>query len=304
VATYDGTNDPIYTNDASEPVTFDLTRAVPTVTLTASPVTSALVGTSVTYTASVTGVNGVPNPTGTVGFQVDGATIAACPAVTLPASAVCTPPPLPIGSHTIVAAYSGDTDYLVRGAAITGYQISGRTSTVTLAVSPTSPAEAGAAVTFTATVIGDTSGIPPTGTVRFAAGALDPIAGCDRVPVNGSGQATCTTTALPAGVLGVVATYSGDAVYAPSNGQLSGYVVSAPLAATGTGELALTGIGEGELTGTELANTGLGADRMLLGALLLLGAGAGFVAFGAARSGRRRPPRSLGGYPARPNRRV
>ncbi|MFL6145719.1 MAG: Ig-like domain repeat protein [Labedaea sp.] len=310
VATYDGTNDPNYTNDASDPVTFDVTKAVPTMTLTASPATSPPAGTAVTFTASVTGANGVPDPTGTVGFQVDGATIAACPAVTLPTSPVCTPPPLPAGTHTIVAAYGGDADYLIRSATITGYQITGRTAAVSLVGSPPSPAEAGAAVTFTATVTGDSSGIPPTGTVRFTAGALNPIPGCDQVPVGGGGQATCSTTALPAGVNGVVAAYSGDAVYGPSSGALGGYVVNPPLAATGT-ELALTGTGGEGFTDTdtdadadtELANTGAGIDRLLLGALLLLGAGAGFVAFGAALSGRRRTQRPLGGWPARSNRR-
>jgi hypothetical protein len=302
VANYSG--DTNYLAGSATLAGYQITRATPVVTLTAAPAGSVVVGSSASFTASVAGVSGVPAPIGTVSFTVDGVAIAACPAVTLPTSPVCTPPPfVAVGPHTVVATYSGDTNYLAGSATIAGYPVTARTSAVTLLVSPAGPVDVGASVTLTAVVTGDGSGILPTGTVAFAAsaGSLATLAGCEAVPVSGSGLATCTTTALPAGSVRIVASYSGGPVYAPSSGEVSGYVVNASLALTGTGEEAGTGT-ETE-TGTELANTGAGVDRMLLGALLLLGAGAGFLAFGSALSGRRRATRLSGADLTRHNRR-
>jgi hypothetical protein len=66
-------------------------------------------GTSVTFTATVTG----SNPTGTVGFASDGSGISGCSAVTLAGSgnsrnAICTTSALSVGTHSIVASYAGD----------------------------------------------------------------------------------------------------------------------------------------------------------------------------------------------------
>jgi hypothetical protein len=88
-----------------------------------------------------------------------------------------------------------------------------KASTVTLTSSPTSPSPPGQEVTFTATV---TTGA--TGTVTFN------IDGTDQLPpVNVSNnQASFTTsTPLTPGVHTIIAKYSGDSVFAPSNGTLT-----------------------------------------------------------------------------------
>ncbi|MFL6141758.1 MAG: Ig-like domain repeat protein [Labedaea sp.] len=301
VANYSG--DTNYLAGSATLAAYQITRATPFVALNAAPASSVVVGNSASFTANVAGVSGVPAPIGTVTFTVDGVAVAACPAVTLPTSPVCTPPSLAVGPHTVVATYSGDTNYLTGSATVAGYQVTARASAVTLLASPAGPVDVGAPVTFTAVVTGDGSGILPGGTVSFAAavGALATLAGCEAVPVSGSGQAICTTTALPAGSVRIVASYSGDPLYAASSGEISGYTVNASLALTGTGEEAGTGA-ETE-TDTELANTGTRVDRMLLGALLLLGAGGGFLAFGSALGGRRRATRPSGPDSTRHNRR-
>ena len=78
--------------------------------------------------------------------------------------------------------------------------------TTTTLVSSLNPSTVGASVTFTATV----SGSSPTGTVAFKDG-LNAIAGCSAQPVNGAGQAACTTSGLTLGTHSVTAAYSGDA---------------------------------------------------------------------------------------------
>ena len=83
--------------------------AAPTSTGLASSANPAVAGTSVTFTATVTG----SNPTGTVGFASDGSGISGCSAVTLAGSgnsrnAICTTSALSVGTHSIVASYAGD----------------------------------------------------------------------------------------------------------------------------------------------------------------------------------------------------
>ena len=84
---------------------------------------------------------------------------------------------------------------------------------VTTVTSSANPATFGQSVTYTATVA-PTSPVP-TGTVAFTDGGQS-IAGCGAVPVDGSGQAQCSTTPSPTGAHSVVASYSGDLNYNPS----------------------------------------------------------------------------------------
>lgn len=94
---------------------------------------------------------------------------------------------------------------------------------VTTVVSSRNPSTFGQDVTFTATV-----GPADGGTMTFSSG---PTALCRAVPltlVSGrTYQATCTTTALPAGSGTITAVYPGDASYAPSAGTLTQAVTRA-----------------------------------------------------------------------------
>ncbi len=78
------------------------------------------------------------------------------------------------------------------------------------------PANAGASVTFIATV----SSASASGTVAFAANAV-PISTCASVPVN-AGSAVCNTTFASTGTRAITASYSGDTAHVASNGILVG----------------------------------------------------------------------------------
>ena len=88
-------------------------------------------------------------------------------------------------------------------------------TTTTLAVAPTS-AIAGQPVTFTATVAAP-QGTTPTGNVTFLDGT-NPIG---VVPVDASGKATFTTTALGQGSHSITAVYNGDASFNTSTSTAS-----------------------------------------------------------------------------------
>ena len=80
-------------------------------------------------------------------------------------------------------------------------------STTTTVITSGSPSTVGQDRTFTATV----SGTNLAGTVAFSDGA-NPITGCETEARNGSDEATCTTSALPAGAgQTITATYGNDA---------------------------------------------------------------------------------------------
>src|SRR6266516_2032744 len=75
--------------------------------------TATLFGQSVTFTATVTGSTTVATPTGTVQFK-DGTTVLATISVTTTAgvtTATFTTSTLAVGSHSITATYSGDTNF-------------------------------------------------------------------------------------------------------------------------------------------------------------------------------------------------
>ncbi len=101
-------NGAVYTTDGSAHLfRFALPAGLnPTTTAVTTSLTPSTFGTSVTFTATITG--GV-SPTGTIGFADAGTTLAGCGAVAVAAAkATCTISTLAVGTHSIVATYSGD----------------------------------------------------------------------------------------------------------------------------------------------------------------------------------------------------
>ena len=206
VAAYggDGSNAP----SGSATLTQTVNKATSTVGLGTS-LTPSTAGTSVTFTATVTG----SAPTGTINFKDGANSLSGCSAVSLTGSgnvrtATCASSSLTVGTHSMTAAYSGDANNTSSTSSTLSQVVNKAASSTTLA-SSSNPAALGANVTFTASV----TGFAPTGTVNFT-NAGSSISGCSSVALSGSGNtrtATCSTSALTAGSHSIVAAYGGDA---------------------------------------------------------------------------------------------
>jgi ELWxxDGT repeat protein len=196
-------------DDSASPQVVDL---IPT--LVSSSPNPSLFGQAVTFTATVDVPPGLPTPTGGVDFK-EGATDLTPGDVALAGNqATFSTAALTLGSHTITAIYSGDSNFKgSQGDDSASPQIVDNIRTLV----SSSPNRSGfrQGVTFTATVqVG--VGLPaPTGTVDFKEGATDLTPG--GVSLTG-GQATFSTTALTLGSHTITAIYSGDSNFKGSQG--------------------------------------------------------------------------------------
>jgi hypothetical protein len=178
-------------------------------TTVATSLTPSTVGSSVTFTATVTG----SAPTGTVNFKDGANSLSGCSAVSLTGSgnvrsAACATSVLSVGTHSMTAAYSGDANN-ASSTSGTLSQVVNKAASSDALTSSTNPAMAGTSVSFTSSV----TGFAPTGTINFTDGGSS-ISGCSSVALGGSGNtrtATCSTSALAAGSHSIVAAYGGDA---------------------------------------------------------------------------------------------
>jgi Bacterial Ig-like domain (group 3) len=200
-----------------------VSQASPTVQLSVSPSSGATVATPVSLSATVSGANGGPAPTGTVEFTANGSPV--CTGVTLTSgAATCSAGTLPAGSYTLEASYSGDTNYLTGSDSIAGYQVPQATPGVSLSASPSSGATVTSPVSLSATVVPVAGGPAPTGTVTFEVGGSAP-SGCTDVSLT-AGTASCAVGTLPAGTYTLEALYSGDGNYLSGSDSINGYTVS------------------------------------------------------------------------------
>jgi sugar lactone lactonase YvrE len=190
----------------------DATPVNSTTVVVTSNIDPSTLGTTVTFTATVSTGEGTGALVGAVTFSVDGVPIlgGAIPVTdegTDEATATYPTATLPVGNHNITAQYMD----------ISGTHISSPTSPtliqtviegtgVTL-VSSQNPSTVGQSVTFTATVAsGVAGGVIPDGTVTFEDGSAILVT----VPVSAIGTATYTTATLTNGLHPINATYNGD----------------------------------------------------------------------------------------------
>ena len=181
-------------------------------------------GGRVIYTATVS-----PAPAGgDVAFTDRGAAIAGCESVATDGGgrATCSAAYPAVGSHDIVATYSGDPDD--HGSASTTFtQAVAKAMTVTRLSSSGDPSPAGRQVTYTAAV----SPVPAGGSVAFT-DAGSTIPGCGSVALNRNGLAICQATYAGMGSRPVVATYSGDANDLGSTSKILAQAVGQAVTAT------------------------------------------------------------------------
>ena len=175
------------------------------VTALVSSLNPSLVGQTVTFTATVKGLDG-GTPTGTVTFYKNGIVLGTVPLSGGQASigeVFGT-----TGTRSITAAYSGDANYTSSASPVLSQVV---TDTTTSLVSSPNPSMAGQSVLFTATVTPQFGGTP-TGTVTFTKNGTIVLG---TAPLSG-GQANLKTSFAQAGTKSITATYSGDTNYTPS----------------------------------------------------------------------------------------
>lgn len=216
-----------------------------------SGVTSSAVNQQTTFTATITpNDTGGVAPGGTVTFTDSDGTTLLCPPAVVSAnpggqgtsSGTCLITFLKTGTHTVMATYSGDTNFDKTGAAgdLAGWTVT-KAGTVTQTMSTPNPSFAypsptgAAAVTFTAVVTpAGTKGASlsiPTGTVQFTSKttSITLPATCASVALNpspandGTAIATCPVVfthiaTAPPGQVTVTGSYMADANFAASSG--------------------------------------------------------------------------------------
>jgi hypothetical protein len=139
-----------------------------TTTLSASPATTAMAGSSVTFTAAVS-----PAAAGSVQF-VDGSTPLGSPKAVAAGLAALTTTALAAGSHTLSAVFTPSDPTAFAGSTSAGVPFTvtaapATATSTTVSASPVSPAAAGTTVTFTAAV----SPAGAAGSVQFKDGAAN-----------------------------------------------------------------------------------------------------------------------------------
>jgi hypothetical protein len=206
-------------SDSASPQVVNQAAASTTTTTTLNSTPNPSVsGETVTFTATVAATDGTGTPTGTVTFLEGTMTLAS--SVTLDGSdqATLTTSSLAVGSHTITANYNGDTNFLAStGDDSASPQVvnqAAASTTTTLSSTPNASVS-GETVTFTATVAAADGTGTPTGTVDFLEGSATLASS---VTLNGSDQATFTTSSLAVGSHTITANYGGDANFLASTG--------------------------------------------------------------------------------------
>ncbi len=188
--------------------------------LTIAPsLTSPVPNQPVTYTMTVSpAAPGAGTPAGTVSLTDDGIPAAGCQSLTLPSSGLsqvtCSETYGSDATHSIVATYSGDTDFLT-ATALVDETVAPESSTTSVSVS-SSTLTYGEAVSFTATVDPTTATAAPTGSVSFTDNGAA-LGTSVLTTTEGVTTTSMLTTTLPLGSNAIAATYGGNIDFAASS---------------------------------------------------------------------------------------
>jgi hypothetical protein len=195
-ASYGG--DTNFNGSASSALSQTVNKANTSTTVGSSSNPSAY-GSSVTFTATISSTTA----TGTVTFK-DGTTTLGTGTVSS-GVATYTTSSLAIGSHSITAVYSGDSNYNTSTSSKLTQTVE-QTSSTTVS-SSTNPAPANAPITFTAAV----SPSAATGTVTFMSGSTTLGTG-----TLSTGVASFSTSSLASGTYSITTVYGGSSTYVGS----------------------------------------------------------------------------------------
>ncbi len=205
-----------------------LTEVFPSTTgLVASSPTSVF-GESVGLTATVTGPDGDPTPTGQVDF-FNGTTLLETETLAS-GTATLNTIALPVATNAITAQYQGDANYGTSTSNAATVTVSAASTTVSLSALPASPIQ-NQSVTLTATVAAVSPGAgTPGGTVHFVDGSTSLGDGT----LSSTGVATFTTSALTVGTHSITASYVATTDFAASSSSPLSLIVATTATSTTT----------------------------------------------------------------------
>ena len=202
---------------ASAALALTVAQATTRTSVTATP-NPTVVGSTVTFTAKVTGNGGIPS--GTVTFGANGTAISVPATLDATGTATITYSGLAAGTYTLTAIYGGDVNDLGSSGTGASQLVVTKFATTTDLVSSTTTGSNPQLVLVAAVLTA--AGSMPTGTVTFNEGT----AAIGTVTLDASGVATLVPS-LASGNHSIVAVYSGDATHSPSTSQ--------QISVTGTG---------------------------------------------------------------------
>jgi len=211
-------------------VTVNVTAVASRTTLSAATTTPAAGATDTITITVASGSNSTTlTPAGTVTVTVDGT--AQSPALVLVnGSATYTFSSVVVGSHTITAAYSGNTTYAASTGSLVVTVITVASKTTLSAAATTPNAGANDAITITVASGSSSSIATPTGSVTIT------VDGTMQTPaltlVNGTATYVFSSTVV--GSHTITASYSGSTTYIASSGSLNLTVIAAGLVASKT----------------------------------------------------------------------
>ena len=187
----------------------------PTATEVVASANPSAPGQAVAFTASV---SPIPDD-GRVSFTDNGEEVADCQDIALDPTggAVCTLMFATVGTHAIVATYSGHDAFAGSVSSTLDQVVSDATPPTATAIglaSSSNPSVPGELLTYTASV----SPTPDGGTVSFTDEGA-PIAECQEIAVDESGDVLCPVTYGDPGSHAIVASYSGSAAFVPATSE-------------------------------------------------------------------------------------
>lgn len=229
-AVYNG--DTNFASSTAPAIQFTINKAAPNTLPFTTSQNPAPLGSPVTFTARLGGVN-QPSQFGNVVFatlpptgqatllDTNSSAIAVASLVADPSQSptpTATPTfagitTLTAGQHTLHISYTGDSNYISLVSSGSSLTETIQASTATSVTSSLNPSTQYTDVTFTAQV-SSAGGIPAAGTVSFNEGSVSNVIGVG--PINASGVATITTHALSIGSHDIFAVYSGSGGVTPT----------------------------------------------------------------------------------------
>ena len=232
-----------------------------TTTLITPSLTAPLAGQDVVFTASVAAAStGVPVTVGSIQFEVDGQDSGSPVALDANGDATFDPGALPVGSHTITAAYDGTIDYLSGSQTLNQVVCSYGTTVGLSSLAPVSSYANSTQFTATVAVIGPGGGTP-TGTVQLD---VDGQPSGSPVTLGANGDASLTLPTLDLGVHTVTAIYSGQGSTFQTGAATTSIVVKPANQTISFGPLAGVTFGTGPIVLEASTGSGLAAKYSLI----------------------------------------